>query len=205
MPEGNTYVKENGKWKPTDFYMKTDKDRYFATEFYGDDTNSITFKVPFEPDEIVIMGWEPRSLLAGKKVVLFVCDIGSFGMGAGYFAIKSAAAGTTINNALMTSNSYLQRYSRDEEGNITVCFDPEKETNINFHGIFASDVKYNVVATKYSTKSTKERLTDFVNDLSTTESGKSVTVNKRMVNEAFTAQEWTDLIATRSNWTFTLF
>ena len=66
MPEGNTYVKENGKWKPTDFYMKTDKDRYFATEFYGDDTNSITFKVPFEPDEIVIMGWEPRSLLAGR-------------------------------------------------------------------------------------------------------------------------------------------
>lgn len=60
----------------------------------------------------------------------------------------------------------------------------------------------------------KECLLSIVNCLSTTTSGLSVTLGKNAVNKAFetsegandgsASKEWTDLIATRSNWTISL-
>ena len=75
--------------------------------------------------------------------------------------------------------------------------------------VIASDLAFN-----RSPKLTKASLLSIFTALSTTVSGKTVTVHKTAVNKAFetsegandgsTSQEWLDLIATRSNWTVSL-
>ncbi len=50
----------------------------------------------------------------------------------------------------------------------------------------------------------KASITSVVNALSPTVTGKTVTFNKTAKESAFTADEWAALIATKSNWTFSL-
>ena len=51
---------------------------------------------------------------------------------------------------------------------------------------------------------TKASITSIVNALSSTSSGKTVSFKKTAKENAFTDSEWSTLIATKSNWTFSL-
>lgn len=51
---------------------------------------------------------------------------------------------------------------------------------------------------------TKESITSVINALSPTVTGKTLTLNKSAKEAAFTADEWSALIATKTNWTFSL-
>ena len=51
---------------------------------------------------------------------------------------------------------------------------------------------------------TKESITSIINALSATASGQTATFKKTAEEAAFTADEWAELIATKSNWTFSL-
>ena len=51
---------------------------------------------------------------------------------------------------------------------------------------------------------TKESITSVVNALSSTSSGKTVSFSKSAKTNAFSDSEWSTLIATKSNWTFSL-
>jgi hypothetical protein len=57
---------------------------------------------------------------------------------------------------------------------------------------------------KWSTSLTKASIENVINTLSSSTSGLTLTLPKTAVNNAFTAEEWNALIATRSNWTISL-
>ena len=57
---------------------------------------------------------------------------------------------------------------------------------------------------QYSTKLSKSSITNVIEHLSTTATGKSATLSKTAVNNAFTTDEWNALAATKSNWTISL-
>ena len=57
---------------------------------------------------------------------------------------------------------------------------------------------------QYSTKLSKASITSVMNALSASASGKSITLSKTAVNNAFTTAEWTALAGTKSNWTINL-
>lgn len=57
---------------------------------------------------------------------------------------------------------------------------------------------------QWSTKLSKASITSIINALSTTTSGLAVTLSQTAVNNAFTSDEWSALIATKQNWTISL-
>lgn len=73
--------------------------------------------------------------------------------------------------------------------------------NIKFTGVWSCG---NIPEFAYSHYLSKDSITSIVNVLSPTVTGFTVTLSKRAKEAAFTADEWAALIATKSNWTFSL-
>ena len=74
--------------------------------------------------------------------------------------------------------------------------------NIVFDGVIGNDISFSE-----STNLSKASITSIVNHLSTTASGKYLTLSKTAVTNAFgstTASAWTSLVNSRSNWTISL-
>lgn len=165
--------------------------KHFVYNFVGDGGKSVSFHVPFEPDTVQIIGFDPMVHKTNLTLATIVCDIRAFGQLGGYAAYGN---GSTLSTTMFTTVSISTRYSRTEDGVITV-------QNINSAGAyFGNGFVYTVIAVKYADRSDKERITDFVNGL--TGSG-TVTLNRAKVNAAFTDDEWAALVATKPNWTFT--
>ena len=57
---------------------------------------------------------------------------------------------------------------------------------------------------KSSTKLSKESIESVINVLSSTASGQTVILSQTAVDNAFTAEEWEELVNTKMNWTITL-
>ena len=74
--------------------------------------------------------------------------------------------------------------------------------DVTFAGIIASDIDF-----KDCKELSKDSITNIIEHLSTTSSGKTLTVSKQAVNTAFNmtddnpSEEWTTLVGTRQNWT----
>ena len=68
-----------------------------------------------------------------------------------------------------------------------------------FEGVIGCNLSMNV-----SEVLSKASITSIINALSTTTSGLTVTLYKTAVDNAFTAEEWAALIATRTDWTISL-
>lgn len=172
--------------------------KHFTAEFYGNDKTSYTINIPFEPDVITVGGYDPTNILATDNVFLFTADLRAFGITGGF--LVSHRTGTNFSQLMNTSKSVLTRYSRADNGDVTL-------QNLTAHDtecVFSSNIKYTIVASKYTVKTDKERITEFVNGLSSSGSG-SLSINQDKVNAAFTTAEWNALIATKPNWTFAMF
>ena len=72
--------------------------------------------------------------------------------------------------------------------------------NITIDGVIACN-NFNF---QWSTKLSRASIISIVSHLSTTTSGLSITLSKKAVNNAFTAEKWTALEQTRPNWTISL-
>lgn len=72
--------------------------------------------------------------------------------------------------------------------------------NLNLEGVIGQN-GFNIKDCK---KLSKASIESIINALSTTTSGLTVTLSQEAVNNAFTAEEWAALIATRTNWTISL-
>lgn len=76
--------------------------------------------------------------------------------------------------------------------------------NLTITGVIGQN-DFNV---RWSKNLSRESLVSIINALSTTESGKTITLSKTAVNNAFvggsTGDEWLNLIATKSNWAISL-
>lgn len=70
--------------------------------------------------------------------------------------------------------------------------------NITFEGVIGSSINFQWCPL------TKESMTSVVEHLSATVTGQTATFKKSAKEAAFTADEWAELIATKSNWTFSL-
>lgn len=71
--------------------------------------------------------------------------------------------------------------------------------NIKMSGVVAKDITF-----QHCTKLTKASITSIINVLSNTTSGLTLTLSKTAKENAFTAEEWATLIATKPNWTISL-
>ena len=81
----------------------------------------------------------------------------------------------------------------------------EKLENITFEGVIGENIDF-----QWSTKLSKDSITNIIEHLSTTASGKTLTLSKTAVNTAFNmtdenpSAEWSALISTKQNWAFSL-
>lgn len=173
------------------------KAKYYATVIPGSGETTLSFHVPFEPDLICIVGFDPTCLLVNYTNMLFVFDVAAFGLMGGFVVTSK---GSNVQNGAMTTVTALNRYSQASDGTVTI----QKIIALsgNPDGTFASNVMYSVTAVKYTDKTDKERITEMVNSLDGSAEGKSLTLNRAKVNAAFTTEEWNALIATKPNWTF---
>ena len=173
--------------------------KHFTAEFYGNGGNSHTINIPFEPDVITVFGYAPTLLTGTNQVFIFTADLRAFGIAGGYAVIHST--GTAMLSVMFTTKSISSRYSRADNGDITLS---NISTGDGEKGSFASDIKYTIVAEKYTDKTDKELITEFINGLNSSGTG-TLTLSKTKVNAAFTDAEWNTLIANKPSWTFVMF
>ena len=176
--------------------------KHFTADFYGNDQYSYTINIPFEPDMIIVYGFDPMLLVGQNQAFFFAADLRAFGLAGGYNVVHTT--GQNVYPQMNTSKSVLTRYSRDNDGNVTLTNMTAPVGTETVKGLFSSTLKYTIIAYKYTDKTDQELMTEFISSLSDSESG-SLTFNKDKVNAAFTDAEWNALIATKPKWTFTLF
>ena len=188
MEQKLTQIAEN----TVELYNRCHLKHYVATVF-GDGSRQLTFKLPFQPDALQVFCTDPRLLFSEYAVAFFNADLNGLGLAAAMY--QTVREGNLVNTANTTS-SVTSRVLQAEDGMVTL-------TNITDKGtacVFAAAMPYVVVASKYTDKTLRQRYEEFVAGL--TGSG-TAQVCKTKVSQCFTEQEWTDLKATRPDWTFT--
>ena len=97
---------------------------------------------------------------------------------------------TTIEKLILNSNG-TQTFS----GTFTAC---SSLANITIEGVIGNSISFS------SSPLTKESITSVVNALSSTATGKTLTLKMSAVEAAFSDDEWAALVAQKSNWTISL-
>jgi len=132
-------------------------EKHFATTVIGDGSTSLSVKVPFEPDAVLVCSFDSKVRSANNNLLTWTADLRSFGMLASRYSFISTAWGGLAASA-NTPSTLRNYYSRLDDGTITVA-------NVNGSGgtcTFAKDCVYVVVAAKYTDQTDKERITAFV-------------------------------------------
>lgn len=205
IPDGSSKrLLTGGKYCASDIVVTATTEncnaRHFVTEFYGNGQMAYTLNIPFEPDLILLMGMDPMVFVGSSNIAICTIDLRPIGMAAGVYYVQET--GMVFYGTLMTSKSYKTRYTRAANGDITLQGMTIASPAVN--GVFSKNIKYKLAAVKYTDKTDKEMITDFVNNLPSGSSG-SVTMLQEKVNACFTTAEWSALIATKPNWTFAMF
>lgn len=169
--------------------------KHFVHNFVGDGGTSYSFHVPFEPDVVQIMGFDQTCIKKNYWLVLVVCELRAFGLLGGQMQYGDSTSSSGVFNLGYTTASVLTRYSRANDGTITIANIGPSDKVVTY----GEGVPYTAIAVKYTEQTDKERITEFVNRL--TGSG-SATLNQAKVNAAFTDEEWAALIAAKPDWTF---
>ena len=167
--------------------------KHYLQNFVGDGSGAHSFHVPFEPDMVLIMGFDPLVLYTEGNLAVVRCDIRAFGLLGGF--TQYAVGNGAISNTAYATNTVPTRCFRAEDGTITVKNIGPSGTPVQY----GAGILYTAIAVKYTERTDKELITDFVHRL--TGSGKT-TLNRTKVNEVFTDDEWAALIAVKPNWTF---
>lgn len=175
--------------------------KHFATVMPGSGTTSLSFHVPFEPDLLLVVGFDPTAwLTATSGAMAFIYDPKAMGFLAGATINSTGtSANPTARVAAMRHVDAEAKYARTEDGTVTL-----QKVSTNSSGVYAAfpqNVIYSITAVKYTDKTDKERITEMVSGLTGTG---TISIRATMVNEAFTDDEWNALIATKSGWTFKL-
>ena len=167
-------------------------EKHFATTVLGNGETSISFQIPFEPDCLLINCGDSDLFGASTAMVASVyLDLASFGMIGGVGQVGTTGG---FKNQAMTTTSIYNRYSRAEDGTVTLG-----NINSSTVSVFKANRPYVVFAVKYVEQTDKERITEYVRSLG--DSG-SVTLNQAKVSAAFSDEEWAALIAEKPGWTF---
>ncbi|MBQ4091538.1 MAG: hypothetical protein IJC64_04410 [Clostridia bacterium] len=94
----------------------------------------------------------------------------------------------------------IAKMRADEDTAFTNAFDfCNALQNVTFEGVIGQNLNV-----RWSTKLSKDSISNIVSCLSDTASGKTLSLSKTAVNNAFTDAEWTALADTKKNWTISL-
>ena len=167
--------------------------KHYTYNFIGDGSGSVSFPVPFEPDAVEIIGFDPIFASRTNSLLMFTGDRRSLGQLSGFLQYAKGNGG--ISNAALAYAALSNRCSWAE--GILTFKDVAGSTAVTF----GKGCAYTAIVVKYTDQTDKERITDFVNNL--TGSG-TASLQKAKVEAAFTDNEWATLISTKPNWTFTL-
>lgn len=136
--------------------------------------------------------------------------------GMAYFIYVSNIVRVGVINAINVGNfnyafyaasalKIVDKFIISDSGNQTFVSAFQSANNLEqifFEGVIGQDISF-----QWSTKLSKASIESIINALSSTSSGTTLTLSSTAVTNAFgstTATEWTDLIATKSNWTISL-
>lgn len=167
--------------------------KHFVTTIEGNGETSISFLVPFEPDLLIAVCNDPAAQYTSGSLASFFADRAALGQIGGSTDVYNGSG--TTNGNLSTVTKALERCSRAEDGIVTL---KDLATSLP---AFALGRPYVISAVKYTDKTDRERITEFVQSL--TGSGKA-NLNQAKVNAAFTSDEWAALIAEKPDWTFSM-
>jgi len=187
MEEKLTRIAENS----VELYNRCHSHHYTAF-VTGDGTDSLTVKLPFTPDLVQLICTDPRLIYNNRTVYFLAADINCLGLAAGAFQYVRNG---NVYGMTMTSTSVWDRISFQEDGAVTIGGLMDGDTPC----LFTQGLQFQVVATKLTDKTIRQRYEEFVEGL--TGSG-TAQVCKARVYEVFTAEEWAALIATKPDWTF---
>lgn len=165
---------------------------HYAAAVTGDNTDSLSVKLPFEPDVVQVVCTDPRLIYHDNAVAFFTADLHGLGLAAGQFQFVRSGG---VYGIAMTTTTVLTRVFWQEDGILTVTGINDGEKTC----LFTQGLQYQITATKLTDKTYRQRYEEFVESL--TGSG-TAQVCKTKVYETFTAEEWAALIATKPNWTF---
>lgn len=107
-----------------------------------------------------------------------------------YAAFRSAKKLATIEKLILSSTTNQTFTLTFEECN--------KLKNIVIEGVIKNSIDI------HWSPLTKASITSIINALSATTTGRTVTISQTAKNNAFTAEEWAALVATKPNWTIAL-
>ncbi len=176
--------------------------KHYSAVVYGDGTDTMQIKLPFEPDHLLITTNAPELRLITNIVAYFELDLSALGQLAGRAGGTSGTSGSgSYVNALFIPST-AAKYYKLENGGVTVS----GVVVATSPGLcyFGEGVEYLVTASKYDLKPLKTRIEESVARLPAQTSKKPVYYQKAKVDAAFTTEEWNALIATKANYTFNL-
>lgn len=170
--------------------------KHYVATVVGDGSTAIYFDLPFEPDFICVTGFHPINYTEAGSVLMFVADMSSLAARWSIGSARLASGGS--DSYVLKPSSVREKCFRMSDGRYTIQNLP---TSFGSTAFFSRGIGYVVTAVKYTDKTMKERIREYVQSL--TGSG-TATLGIDAVNAAFTDEEWAALIAIQPNWTFTL-
>ena len=170
-----------------DAYQNYGKRRYYASFFNNEGWDDQTF----DPKYDIVCGGNAASMLAYSKVtnIKKTIDVSNATGGISYLMYRSAVK--TVTNLVVAEN--IPFY----DNTFGYC---EALEDITITGTIGTGV----INFQWSTKLSKASITSIINALSDTKTGMSITFSQAAKEAAFTADEWSALIATKPNWTINL-
>ena len=166
--------------------------QHFIGVVHGGGTKSLSVQMPFDPDALVVMAADMRTV--GGQVVFFNFLPRTVSNYIGLYCYTGEGSTSISAFGSLTRSKLDQAVYADGVFTLTLA--------ASVAAAFDADTDYIVLASKTEPRTDKEILTDFVAALADT--GGSVTVAQAAVNAAVTDAEWAALIATKPNRTFIL-
>ena len=177
--------------------------RHYAAVIRGSGTSELTFTLPFEPDVIEICCNDPDIRATCGIVAYAQLDLAALGQLTGIFCMTAGPVGSgnlgSYTNALSAAAKLPERYRRSEDGTVTIGNLPYNST----FGVWDSSLEYMVTAAKCVTRSDKERITQIIERLPEGQTHK-IHIQKAKKDGAFTDEQWNELIAAQSTYTFVM-
>lgn len=169
--------------------------KHFAAVVLGDGTTELSFQLPFAPDVIYLLSNDSDLRLRENEVACVEIDFSTFGQLAGK---KYTSTGTSYSGKLCSYGTAYGMFSDEGNGWAKI----KNVTADNVVCKFSSGVGYMVMASKFDLKPLKARIEESVARLPDTTCKAYYQTDK--VGAAFTTDEWTALVETKPNCTFSL-
>lgn len=139
--------------------------------------------------KLLTSSWEKHYLSFANMKVTRLPELDFSNAKNGGYTFQSSRSIITIDKIKSSVNTYWEGCFNYCEGLINLIIEGEIGKNINI---------------RFSTKLSKASITSIINALSDNVTDKTATFSKTAKTNAFTDSEWATLIATKSNWTFSL-